>query len=200
MGDATTAVAAAQRAAAAKAKIKAADDALAKANPALAKMKEKQAAKIKAGKAGVPSPKAAKEAARKAAAAKKKGGKGGDNDAGASDVAEEVDADAAAEEERKKKEEKEKAAAAKKKKKKDAAKEEVRELPPDPNPVDNDFTAVEWLSSLSTIAPVISAALQPPGTEPVEPGKEAPPAGAAFKYIQQLEEDTVRKLLKEAKL
>ena len=62
------------------------------------------------------------------------------------------------------------------KKKKKKEEEDVKELPQDPNPVDQEWTCMSWLDKLN-FEDVISAALKPP---------EGDGTGAAFTYIRSL--------------
>lgn len=75
-------------------------------------------------------------------------------------------------------------------KKKRKKEEEVRELPPDQNPVDAEWTAKTWLGALD-LESVIAAALKPP---------EPDGSGAAFTYIRSLTRDQVATMLDDARL
>ena len=179
-----------QRAVQAKAKVKAESERLSKENPVLAKMKEKQAAKLKAKLSGeVPTTdrkgKKGTETDRKATKKGKDEEEAKEGEAqGENDEAKKAEEQAKKEEaEAKKKEE----AKAKKKKKKE---EEVRELPPDQNPVDAEWTAASWLKTLD-LQTVISAALKPP---------DGDGNGAAFTYVRSLERAQVEAMLTEAGL
>ena len=121
---------------------------------------------------------------------KKKGkGKDGDKKEEGSEETDGADETAKAEEQAKKDEaEAKKKEEAKKKKKKE--KEEVRELPPDTNPVDAEWTAATWLKTLD-LQTVISAALKPP---------EGDGNGAAFTYVKGLAREQVEKMLNDANL
>ena len=69
----------------------------------------------------------------------------------------------------------------------------MRELPPDQNPVDAEWTAQMWLKKfmVEELATVISAALKPP---------EGDGHGAAFNYIKALAKSDVESLLDHAHL
>ena len=190
-----------QRNAAAKAKLKAQEEALHKSNPGLAKAKERQAAKLKAAAAGAAggdtTPKRGKGGGDGGKTPKAKGKEeekkgAADADKAAEEGKEKVMLTKEEEEEEKKKKEKEaKEKEERAKKKKEKAKNEVKELPPDPNPLDQEWSTPTWLTTLLNIQQVISAALKPP---------EGDGQGAAFTYIKALSRGQVETLLTAANL
>ncbi|KAL1498967.1 hypothetical protein AB1Y20_013487 [Prymnesium parvum] len=148
---------------------------------ALAKIKEKQEAVIRTKKKGAERKNVIKEeiSPRKKKGKEEKASADGEGD---DDDTKKTEADVKKEEaENKKKEE----ARAKKKKK-----EEVRELPPDQNPVDAEWTAKTWLGALD-LESVIETALKPP---------EPDGSGAAFNYIRGLSRNDVEAMLNQANL
>mmetsp|Transcript_34214 Transcript_34214/g.89391 ORF Transcript_34214/g.89391 Transcript_34214/m.89391 type:complete len:1055 (+) Transcript_34214:149-3313(+) len=184
----TTGLQASQRGEKAQQKLKEEAEKLKKENPKLAKLKERQEAQLKARIAGGTArgkQATARDLIKDDPKSKKKGKEdkkedGADDD----DEAKKAEADAKKEEaEAKKKEE----AKAKRKKKKE---EEVRELPPDQNPVDAEWTASAWLKTLD-LATCISAALKPP---------EGDGNGAAFTYVKGLPREEVERMLNDANL
>eukprot|EP00326_Haptolina_ericina_P037582 CAMPEP_0181244632 /NCGR_PEP_ID=MMETSP1096-20121128/42969_1 /TAXON_ID=156174 ORGANISM="Chrysochromulina ericina, Strain CCMP281" /NCGR_SAMPLE_ID=MMETSP1096 /ASSEMBLY_ACC=CAM_ASM_000453 /LENGTH=823 /DNA_ID=CAMNT_0023341205 /DNA_START=27 /DNA_END=2496 /DNA_ORIENTATION=- len=178
-----------QRAAAAKEKQKAEQDKL--------KAEKRQAAALKARMAGDKTPKGKQPANGRQSTTEKggKNGKGKDKDKkDADDTPEKTQEEIDAKKEEDKKKEQEKKREAKEKRRKKKEEDEVKELPPDTNPVDAEWTARVWLENLD-IEEVIAAALKPPETSGVE---GQPPD--QFSYVKALTRDEVERMLNEANL